>query len=233
MTSACETCFYDELIVPLLQRMVNLEKLILNFAANCQKTFIDGNNLKKNIISHMSRLNIFTFNIRSKISFYNQMHLLSNEDIKNTLTNLGDDYKINCCVDYFPKEKSGQCHIYSYPYSLIYYDNITDNFSGGLFKYVRRVSLFGDRPFEHEFFIRIAQTFPFLKQLTVNNLTPQNRKQYENSNNNNQDLPIIKSPHLTGLDFIDVHDDYVEQFLVNAKTCLSNYIHTIIDYNSL
>ncbi|CAF4009601.1 unnamed protein product [Rotaria sp. Silwood1] len=150
MASACETCFYDELIVPLLQRMVNLEKLILNFAANCQKTFIDGNNLKKNIISHMSRLNIFTFNIRSKIYFYDQMHLLSNEDIKNTLTNLG--------------------------YSLIYYDNITNNFSGGLFKYVRRVSLFDDRPFEHEFFIRIAQAFPFLKQLTVNNLTPQNRK---------------------------------------------------------
>ncbi|CAF1080942.1 unnamed protein product [Rotaria sordida] len=206
MTSSCETCFYDELIVPLLQRI--------------------------HIFNHMSRLNIFTFNIRSKISFYDQMNLLSNEDIKNTLTNLGDDYKINCCVDYFSKEKTGQCHIYSYPYSLTYYDNITNNFSGGLFKYVHNVSLFDERPFEHEFFIRITQAFPFLKQLTINNLTPQNHKQYENLNNN-QDLPIIKYPYLTDLDFIDVHDDYIEQFLVNTKTYLSNYIHTIIDYNSL
>jgi len=41
-------------------------------------------------------------------------------------------------------------------YSLTYYDNITNNFPGGLFKYVVEISLYDERPFEHEFFLRIS-----------------------------------------------------------------------------
>ena len=59
---------YDELIVPLLHRMLNLEKLSLYLVTSVRKTFIDGNDLKKNIINHMPRLNKFTFNIRSSHS---------------------------------------------------------------------------------------------------------------------------------------------------------------------
>ncbi len=41
-----------------------------------------------------------------------------------------------------------------------YYKNIINSFPGGLFKYVREIFLFDERPFEHEFFIQIAQAFP-------------------------------------------------------------------------
>ncbi|CAF3982063.1 unnamed protein product, partial [Rotaria magnacalcarata] len=76
-----ETCVYDELILLLLHRMLNLEKL----------------------------------------------HL---------------------CPTVGEKE---HYHIYSYPYKLNYYDDITNNLPGGILKYVRKLSLFNEHPFEHEF----------------------------------------------------------------------------------
>src|SRR5437868_3621858 len=57
---------YDKLIVPLLHRMLNLEKLDLNLNDVVHdKGLIDGNILKVNIINYMPQLNKFTFNIRS------------------------------------------------------------------------------------------------------------------------------------------------------------------------
>jgi hypothetical protein len=38
---------YDELILTLIQRMSNLEKLVLYLQVNHYDSFIDGNNLKK------------------------------------------------------------------------------------------------------------------------------------------------------------------------------------------
>jgi len=130
--------------------MINLKKLALYFVAHSGKTFIDGNTLKKNIINHMPRLNEFIFNICSIIP-RNQMHLLSNENIHRTFTSF-KNYKVITCVDYFPKKRSGQYHIYSYPYPSTHYDNITNNFPGGLFNNIEGITLFGARPFEEEFF---------------------------------------------------------------------------------
>ena len=73
---------YDEAIVPHLQRIMNLEKLILYLVIAWGETsFIDGNNLKKNIINHLPLLREFLFNIHSKFYLDNQMHCSSNEDI--------------------------------------------------------------------------------------------------------------------------------------------------------
>ncbi|CAF4778917.1 unnamed protein product, partial [Rotaria sp. Silwood2] len=137
-----DTVYYDELILPLLHRMLNLEKLHLCLKICGRKTFIHGNNLKINILNHMQKLNQFTFNIRSTIRLHNKISLLlSNEDIQNTFNDFQNN-KIISCVDYFSEMERGQCHIYSYPYQLIYYHQITNNFSGGIFKYVREISLF-------------------------------------------------------------------------------------------
>ncbi|CAF1050214.1 unnamed protein product [Rotaria magnacalcarata] len=66
-------------------------------------------------------------------------------------------------INYFPEANECHCHIYSYPYTLTYYHNITNNFPGGLFKYVRQVSLYDEYPFEHDFFLRITQSFPCME----------------------------------------------------------------------
>lgn len=59
------TCRYEHQILPLLHRMSNLEHLELSFEAETTNTFIDGNNLKFDITSHMPLLKTFVFDIRS------------------------------------------------------------------------------------------------------------------------------------------------------------------------
>ncbi len=226
LISSVETCFYDELIVPLLQRMLNLEKLELSIAAQ-RNALIDGNHMKINIINHLPRLNKFTFHIRSLVKVSNPTHVISNEEMQDTLTDLRNNQVISY-VDHFLKEKFIQCHFYSYPYTWYYYHNITHSFPGGLFPGVRDVSLFDDRPFEHQFFVRIAQAFPIMEKLSLINLTPQTQ-----TLNNNEHLIMIEYPHLTKLDFMDVDDDYVEQFLLNTKTHLLKSICLDVTYESL
>ncbi|CAF3250539.1 unnamed protein product [Rotaria sp. Silwood2] len=198
--------------------MPNLENLGLYFAVYVN-TVIDGDHLKKNILNYMPKLNKLTYNICSIIYLNNKTYLPSIEHIQSTLTNLGDS-QIIASVDYFPKQKTGQCHIYSHPYTLRCYNRITNNFPGGLFEYVQEISLFDERPFEHDFFIQISQSFPFLKKLSLTNETQQKMKQHEESNNENENLPIIKFLHLTQFDLLDIHNDYIAQFLMDTKTCL-------------
>ncbi|CAF4120912.1 unnamed protein product, partial [Rotaria sordida] len=220
--------FYDELIVPLLNRMLNLEELDLHLRVDRYKGFIDGNDLKENIINYMPRLNKFTFNICLFNRTSNQINLRSNEDIQRTFKDFKNNQIISC-ADYFQEKKYSYCHIYSYPYRMKYYDNITNNFPGGLFKYVHKVSLYDEHPFEHEFFLQIAQSFPFMKELTVNNCKPQKNKLY----NDNKDFSIIEYPYLTSLSLIEVHDDYIEQFLLDMKMCLPYNVHLYVNYESL
>ena len=209
--------------------MFNLEKLDLQLKMDRYKGFIDGNHLKENIINHMARLNEFTFNIRVFNHIYNRINFPSNEDIQHTFKDFTNN-RIISCVDLFQEQKYRYCHIYSYPYRMKCYDNISNNFPGGLFKYVHTVSLYDEYPFEREFFLQIAQSFPLMEELTVMNAKPQKNKLYRKSNNDNQDLSIIKYPHLTSLNLFDVHDDYVEQFLADTEMSLRSLF---VDYEAM
>ncbi|CAF0755522.1 unnamed protein product [Rotaria sordida] len=151
-----ETYVYDESITQLLHRMSNLEKFDLCLIVCERNTLVDGNDLKINIINHMPRLNEFTFNIRLFILYQNQIDQPSNEDMQHTFKDYTDN-EIISCIDYFEESKYSQCHIYSYSYKLKYYDNITNNFPGGLFKNIREISLFDEHSLEYEFFLQIAQ----------------------------------------------------------------------------
>jgi len=84
-------CCYDELIVPLLQRMSNLEKLDLCLVISCNGDFIDGNNLRKDAINHLPRLNKMTVNIRSVIGYNDQIDSRSTEDIQHTFEDIKDN----------------------------------------------------------------------------------------------------------------------------------------------
>ncbi len=95
--------------------------------------------------------------------FYSQINLPSNEDIQHTFKNFKHTQIISSSNYFQEKYSYSRCRIYSCPYKLKYYDDITNNFSGGLFKSVSEVELHGNHPFEHEFFLRIAQSFPLLE----------------------------------------------------------------------
>ncbi|CAF3798493.1 unnamed protein product, partial [Rotaria sordida] len=194
--SELDTDKYNELIMPLLHRMINLEELDLHLVVYREKRFIDGYDLKYNIINNLLRLNKFVFNIRSRLPLNDQVYLSSNEDCQLSFNDFKNN-KIISCIDYFPDRKEGQCHIYSYPYQAKYYEYITNNFPDGLFKYVREVSLYDEHPFEHEFFVKIAKSFPFMEQLTVNNEKPQKNKFDEQSKDDNRHLSVIQYPYLS------------------------------------
>ncbi|CAF1560509.1 unnamed protein product [Rotaria sp. Silwood1] len=220
-----ETYVYDETIISLLHRMSNLETLDLHLIVGRKIRFIDGNDLKKNIINHMIKLKKFTFNICSNIiCLHNQIDLISNEYIENTFRDF-KNYQIISSIDYFSKAEKGQCLIYTYPYNLKYYNNITNLFQDGLFKYVSEISLYDEHPFEHEFFLRITQSFPFMKKLSLINEKPQMNK--------NQNLSIIEYPHLIKLVLIEAHEDYIEQFLLDTKSSLSHNVQLFAEYWSL
>lgn len=205
--------------------MFNLEKLDLFLIIICKNGFVDGNNLKENIINQMLKLKSFTFNIRSTIHLNNhQTNLLSNQDIQNTFNNFLNNQIISC-VDYFSEMKQGQCHIYSTPYEWKTYDQITNNFPCGIFQYVRKVSIFDEKPFEHAFFVQISKSFPFMKKLSVINEKPQNDK--------NHCLTINEYPYLSELNLGEAHDDYLEEFLTHTRTCLSNNLYLIVEYEVL
>jgi len=203
--------------------MFNLEHLSLYFL-NLNGPIIDGNELEKNVVNHMTRLNKFTFNIRSIVLLHEQTNIPSNEDIRYTFRNFQKNQIISC-ADYFSKADEYHCHIYSYPYTLTYYRNITNNFPGGIFKCVSEISLFDERPFEHEFFLQIAQSFSFIKKFILHNR--------ESPKNENQQWSIIEYSHLTQLDLVRVHENYVEQFLLNTKMSFRNDVYLYVAYDSL
>ncbi|CAF4053263.1 unnamed protein product [Rotaria magnacalcarata] len=212
--------------------MVNLEQLDLHLVVHCEKRFVDGYNLKYNIINRLFQLNKFLFNIRSCLYLNDQICLLSNEDCQHSFNDFKNN-KIISCVDYFQVFKHGQCHIYSYPYRAKTYEYITNNFPGGLFQYVREVSLYDDRPFEHEFFVTIAKSFPFMEQLTIYNRNPQKNKSYEQSKYDNQHLSPIQYPYLSVLELLSAHDDYVEQFLLDIKTSIIRTVNVQVLLSTL
>jgi hypothetical protein len=220
---------YDQLILPLLHRMLNLEELHLSLLIWTRQTFVDGNNLKLNILNHLPLLKKFSFNIVTNTRVYNQSNLPSNDDIQQTLKDFQYGQMISS-IDHFQENQYSQCHIYSYPYQLKYYDNITNNFPDGIFRSVRRVSLFDERPFEHEFFLRIQTSFPFMEKLTLRNNKRQKKKQFPKSTNENEDLSIIEYPHLIELDLSQAHKDYYEQFLFQSKISLPLNICVRMDY---
>jgi hypothetical protein len=212
--------------------MLYLEKLDLLLIIDRDKALVNGIELKKNIINHMPRLNKFTFNIYSYHYLPIQIDLSSNEAIHHTFGYFYNNEVISC-VDHFKEKQYSQCLIYTYPYQFTFYNYLSNNFTGGLFKYVTIVSLYDERPFEHEFFLRISQSFPFVGHLSVINRKAQIDKQHIKSKNDNEDISIIEYPHLMRLFLREVHDDYVEQFLVDTKMCLPNNIYLDVDYQSL
>ncbi|CAF3014457.1 unnamed protein product [Rotaria sp. Silwood2] len=94
------------------------------------------------------------------------MNLLSTDDIQYSFKDFNYD-KIISCVNCFPEKQCDECHIYSYPYTQRHYYYIRNNFPWGLFKCVRQVSLYDEHLFQHEFFIRIQKSFPFIEKLTL------------------------------------------------------------------
>lgn len=72
-----------------------------------------------------------------------------------------------------------------------------------------------------------------MKKLTLINGKPQNDKQCGKLDDKNEHLSITEYPHLSQLNLTEAHDDYIEEFLVDTKTCLPNNLYLSVDYQVL
>lgn len=209
---------YDTQIVPLLRRMTQLEKLTLSLNVCYRSTFIEGTHLNDEVLSQMSRLHTFIFDIVT-YCVNNNADQKSPDDIRRTFIQ-----DMDCYVDYFLNGHS-RCHIYSLPFTMEYLHSINNSFPGGIFMNVLTLSIFDSvHPFEHDFFERISHSFPLLYRLTIYNEIQQNEKQTSS---------VVKFPHLCELNLEYTHIDYTKQFLLDTNTHLPRLTELQIQFEHL
>ncbi|CAF1292980.1 unnamed protein product [Adineta steineri] len=83
---------FDDYIIPLLRRMINLEESRLFLAVvRVDSTVIDGTEVYDQVLVHMSHLSKFVFSINNGVFFENnEIDVPSNEDIQNSF--IGREY---------------------------------------------------------------------------------------------------------------------------------------------
>ncbi|CAM4813518.1 unnamed protein product [Rotaria magnacalcarata] len=233
------TYFYDDLIIPLLRRMINLEELILNLSIiRVDSNYIDSLQLYDDILIYMPRLNKFIFSIDTSVVEKNiKIALSSNEDIQRSFIRreygpVGSHVDIfsreNGCRGHMyslPYEFKSRCHIYSLPYQFKNYSYLNNDFQGGVFDNVQYLMMTDFRPFERNFFKIISQSFPLLQHLYIFNDEPQKDKQ--------QSTTFITFSHLIYLYLDCAHVDYAEQFLSDKQCHLPCLLNLSISYESL
>ncbi|CAF3472364.1 unnamed protein product [Rotaria socialis] len=230
LTSYRRTREYDNKILPLLRQMLQLEKLTLSLRVCSRTSLIDGTHLLNDILSEMSHLHTFIFNIITQSTMMNKELLPTPDDVSRPLIQRG--YNVGCYTDFCQMEMC-QCHIYSLPFTMERMDTLSNKFPGGLFMTVRHLvtqHLF--RPFEHDFFVRISHAFPLLNKLILMNKNEQEEKLTYQKNEHEQTSSIIEFSHLMILNFTISALDYAEQFLsdvIARLPCLNTLCIKYID----
>ncbi|CAF0850132.1 unnamed protein product [Adineta steineri] len=229
--------FYYKIVL-LLRRMSNLEKLTLNMSIEGRNRVIDGTYVQRNILDYMPQLRSFTFYICTYVDPITLPHKLSSEDIQQTLINNGQQY-VSSMVNYvtsivnYVYDVRAAYSIFSLPFEFDYLQDIGNNLPNIVFNYVIYLVIEDITPFEHEFFMRIARSFPLLKHLCIQNKESQKLDGLMTFSPDSCQLhSIIEYPHLTILDVIRAHKDYVEQFLNETKTflpCLMEFAVSCVD----
>ena len=227
------------MIIPLLQRMINLEELTLYLSIiRFDSNYIDGTQLQDDILSFMPRLTKFTFSLETAIvKKKNDLVLSSDEDIRRSFIGRGFG-PVGSHLDIFAKENGSEGHAYSLPYkfysrsqiySLPYQFSdflfLSNSFVNRTFEKVQTLCMADMHSFEHEFFQTIARSFPLLKRLIIFNDEPQRAKQ--------QSRTLITFRNLFYLDLQSAHIDYVEQFLVDQYCHLPCLLVLRVNYSSL
>ena len=201
--------------------MSNIRELTLNIINDNRTSFIDGTGICNEILLHTPRLDQFIFHISSEIQLDRSLDIrLAKEDIQRTFTNIGCD-QVECMVNY--QYDSVLCRVFSQPFVFDALEKLGNTFPPVVFRYVTSLSVHDIVPFEQEFFVRIAQSFPLLKSLCVVNPQP----------NNNERHSVAEYRYLRSLCLFDCHTDYIEQFLTGTKTYLNALLKLTGDYDEL
>ena len=224
---SCTTKKYETEFLPLLRRMPNLEELTLNIWIDRGTSFIDGHQIKNDILVQLPRLSKFMFHIHNEVEKQHlPLHPLSEEDIQPSFAGVTNQ-PVACIITH--NSYAAKCRVFSLPYIFNEFNHLSNRFPLIIFTHVTRLGMHDTVPFEHEFFLRIAHCFPRLERLSVVNRGPQLNK----PNDSNQLCSNATYPHLISLDLTGGHIDYVEQFLNGTKTHLPRLTELKVDYDPL
>ncbi|CAF4171715.1 unnamed protein product [Rotaria sp. Silwood2] len=211
--------FTDEsLLQSIFEQITNL--ILVNHDQNGsigRNKVLDGTYVQRDILDYMPQLHSFTFYIGTYVDTIGLSYKVSNEDIRRTLTNIGQQHATSI-VNYVSTDKAA-CWIFSLPFAFDYLEHLGNVFPNIVFSYVTYLLVEDDDPFKHEFFIRIARSFPLLKYLRIFNIESAvlcDLMTFESGNSGSHS--IVEYSHLTSLDVRYGHRDYVEQFLNETKT---------------
>ncbi|CAF0895814.1 unnamed protein product [Adineta steineri] len=163
-------------ILSLIRRMPYLEKLTLYLHIKGRNTVVDSTYIQHDILDSMPQLHSFTFYICTYVKAVDLSYKLSSEDIQQTLTNIRQQHATSI-VNYIPYGINPSwfavCSIFSLPFQFDYLKHLGNKFPNIVFSYVTFLLVEDTNPFQHEFFIRIARSFPLLKYLHIDNREPQ------------------------------------------------------------
>ena len=232
MISYNPTRQYDELVLPLLRRMSHLEELTLYIHILDGSTFISGTYLDNEILIHMPRLHTFTFYFASENAVAGPVIQLSNMDIERTFAD--ERYRhTGYMVDYFTSSRNICYRVFSLPFKFDRLKYVTNNIPNIMFESVTYLKLRDDEPFKHEFFVRLARAFPFLKSLSIWNLEAPFFTLHEYHLRDKDWCSIVEYPHLISLNIRYTHHHYVEHLLNDTKTYLPRLTQLEILYDNL
>ena len=179
--------------------MTDLETLVFCLRLSEIDHVVDGTYLQNNLLSHLSHLHTFHFDLLHLMAGPSLLTLIPTPDaIRQSFVDRG--YDVACYMDY---DRVGlrQCRLYTMALDLDRMCFIGHDFPGGFFPHVRILCMKDDRhPFEHRLFVVIARSFPSLNLLSTINM----KEQHDHSS------AMIEFAHL----------DYVEQFLSESITSL-------------
>jgi uncharacterized protein (DUF433 family) len=211
--------------------MSHLEELTLYIRILDRSTPITGTHLDNEILIHMPRLHTFTFYIASENIIGDPSIRISDSDIKRAFRNL-EHRQVACMVDYYVSFKMIY-RVFSLPFKFDRLEDITNNLPNIVFNSVTHLKLWDIDPFKHEFFIRLARAFPFLRSLSIWSIRAPFWRLGELHLRDKDWCSIVEYPHLISLDVKEANTYYAEHFLNERKTHLPHLTELKVTYNDL
>ena len=212
--------------------MTHLEELTIHLYICGGPTFISGTHLDNEILIYMPQLHTFTFYIDCQNAVGGNTDIcVSTDDIKKTFTDI-EHRQVDCMVDYYESMKI-ICRVFSLPFKFHRLERIGNNIPNIVFNSVTHLKLWDKNAFKHEFFVRLARAFPFVKNLSIWNIKPAYLEIPEFHLRDKDWCSLVEYPHLISLDIDSVHFSYAEHFLNETDTHLPRLTELKIGYEAL
>lgn len=218
-------------ILSLVHRMVNLERLTLCLHLNCKDFFIDPVHFLNQFSMNMLRLHSFDFHYSANLNRKDMADYLSNKQIETKHINAVHQ-QVSTMSSLSPQEAT--FHVFTLPFEFTKLSYIGKIFPNIIFKYVTTLCIRDIVLLEHEFFVRIARSFPLLRMLHIYQFSeiPSDATQNE-SLAKAKSCEIAEYPHLSCLEISKSGINIIDEFLNESKTRLRRLMYLCVSYEKL